>query len=153
MFLSKDRIGGILLLVFCVVYAYLSQQIKLLPFQEQGAFTPRTMPEVLSVLGIGLSILVIVFPGSSERPAFSQLNLKLGMVFLLLMSLYGFMVRPAGFLLSTSLFLIIGFALLGERRISKLLLVSVPLVVGFWVLMNYGLSVFIEPLPVFLRGS
>ena len=45
----------------------------------------------------------------------------------------------------------IGFAMLGERSIAKLLLVAVPLVVAFWVLMNYGLSVFIEPLPSFLR--
>lgn len=152
MTLSKDRIGGILLLVFCIIYAYLSQQIKLLPFQAQGAFTPRTMPEVLSVLGIGLSVLVIIFPGNKDRFILSGLNWKLGVIFLTLMSAYGFAVRPAGFLLSTSLFLIIGFALLGERSIAKLLLVSVPLVVGFWVLMNFGLSVFIEPLPAFVRG-
>ncbi len=152
MALSKDRIGGILLLIFCIVYAYLSQQIKLLPFQANGAFTPRTMPEVLSVLGIGLSTLVIAFPANNDRPQLSELNWKLGLVFLALMSVYGFMVRPAGFLISTSMFLIIGFGLLGERSIAKLLLVSIPLVFGFWVLMNFGLNVFIEPLPFFLRG-
>lgn len=152
MLLSKDRIGGVLLLIFCIIYAYLSQQIKLLPFQAQGAFTPRTMPEVLSVLGIGFSVLIIIFPSSAERPEFSEVNWKLGVLFLALMSVYGFTIRPAGFLLSTSVFLIAGFALLGERNIAKLLLVSLPLVFGFWALMNYGLSVFIEPLPFFLRG-
>ena len=152
MALSKDRIGGILLLIFCIIYGYLSQQIKLLPFQANEAFTPRTMPEVLSVLGIGLSVLVIAFPANNDRPKLSELNWKLGLVFLALMSVYGFTVRPAGFLISTSLFLIIGFALLGERNIARLLLVSIPLVVGFWALMNFGLSVFIEPFPWFVRG-
>jgi len=68
------------------------------------------------------------------------------------MSIYGFAIRPAGFILSTSAFLMIGFAMLGERNIIRLLIVAVPIVVGFWALMNLGLGVFIEPLPIFLRG-
>ena len=151
MTISKDRLGGFLLLVFCIVYAFLGQQIKLLPFQEAGAFTARTMPEVLSVLGIGLSLLVIVFPGNKERADFSGLNWKAGLAFLVLMSAYGFLVRPLGFIISTSAFLMIGFAMLGERSLAKLVLVAVPLVVIFWALMTLGLSVFIEPLPFFMK--
>ena len=152
MILSRDRIGGILLLLFCLTYAWLSQNIKLLPFQMNSAFHARTMPEVLAVLGVSLSLLVIIFPADDEKLSLHNLNWPLGLAFLVLMSAYGFAVRPAGFLLATSLFLTIGFAMLGERSIAKLLLVAVPLVVAFWVLMNYGLSVFIEPLPSFLRG-
>ena len=150
--LTKDRIGGLLMLTFCLIYAWQSQNIRVLPFQLNSSFHARTMPEVLAVLGIGLSLLVIIFPGDRERFTFTGQKLGLGLAFLLLMSAYGFAVRPAGFLLATSLFLMTGFAMLGERGITKLLLVSVPLVVCFWVLMNYGLSGFIEPLPVFLRG-
>ena len=47
----------------------------------------------------------------------------------------------------------IGYWLLGERRPLLLIIAAVPLVVAFWVLMRYGLDVFIEPLPVFLRGE
>ncbi len=151
MILSRDRIGGILLLLFCLVYFWKIGDIRLLPFQANQAFTPRTIPEVLAALGIGLSLLVIVFPADSEKLKLSGLNWPLGLAFLILMSVYGFTVRPLGFLLATSLFLMIGFAMLGERNIVKLVLVAVPLVVAFWVLMNYGLSVFIEPLPSFLR--
>ncbi|EFL89267.1 tripartite tricarboxylate transporter TctB family protein [Ahrensia sp. R2A130] len=152
MALSKDRIGGLLMLTFCLIYAWQSQNIKLLPFQLNSSFHARTMPEVLAVLGVGLSVLVIAFPSDKERFTLTGQKLGLGLAFLALMSAYGLAVRPAGFLLSTSLFLTIGFAMLGERSIAKLLLVAVPLVVSFWVLMNYGLSVFIEPLPAFLRG-
>lgn len=151
MFFTKDRIGGLLMLIFCLVYAWQSQNIRMLPFQMNSAFNAQTMPEVLSVLGIGLSILIILFPSSSERLALSKLNWPLGLAFLALMSVYGLTVRPAGFLLSTTLFLMLGFAMLGERNILKLVLVAVPLVVGFWALMNYGLSVYVAPLPFFLR--
>ena len=150
--LSKDRLGGLLLLAFCITYAMLSRDIRLLPFQENAAFHARTMPEVLSVLGIGLSLIVIVFPGSNRRLDFGGYDWIRCLLFLALMSAYGLTIRPVGFILSTSLFLMIGFALLGERRPLMLILVSVPLVVAFWALMTLGLDVFIEPLPAFLGG-
>lgn len=152
------RVGGILLLAFCLFYAYKIDDIRLLPFQANQAFTAVTMPQVLAALGIILSLLIIAFPdGNSPRrlvDAFrgNELNWKLGCAFLVLMSIYGFTVRPLGFLIATSLFLIAGFALLGERSPLKLILIAVPIVVAFWALMNFGLSVVIEPLPVFLRG-
>lgn len=150
--MNNARLGGILLLIFCLTYAWLSQSIRLLPFQMNTAFHARTMPEFLAVLGIVLSIAIILFPGSRERVDWRALNWPLGIAFLILMSAYGFTVRPLGFILSTSLFLIIGFRLLGERSPIRLLAVSVPLVVAFWALMNFGLDVFIEPLPWILRG-
>ena len=102
MLFSKDRIGGLLLLIFCIVYGLLSQQIKLLPFQANVAFHARTMPEVLSVIGIGLAVLIIVFPGSQAKPQFRGYNWLIGAVFLALMSLYGLTIRPLGFIVSTS---------------------------------------------------
>ncbi len=153
MLLSKDRIGGALLLAFCITYGILSQEITLLPFQAKVAFHARTMPEILSIMGIGLSLLIIVFPGSPERPKLAGFNWLAAILFLILMSLYGLTIRPLGFILSTSVFLIAGFALLGERSPVKLLLVALPIAVGFWVLMTHGLDVFLEPLPWFLKGQ
>ncbi len=153
MSMSKDRIGGVLLLVFCLTYGLLSQQITLLPFQENVAFHARTMPEVLSVLGIGLAVLIIVFPGSDKKLELAGYNWISCALFLGLMSLYGLTIRPLGFILSTSLFLMIGFWLLGERKPLLLILASVPLVVLFWVLMTQGLDVFIEPLPAFMKSE
>lgn len=153
MLFSKDRIGGLLLLIFCITYGLLSQNITLLPIQARAAFTARTMPEVLTVLGIGLSMLVLIFPGSNDRPQLRGFNWFTAALFLVLMSAYGLTVRPWGFLLSTSLFLMIGFALLGERSPLRLIAVAVPLVVAFWALMTQGLDVFIEPLPWFLKGD
>ncbi|MEN0087631.1 MAG: tripartite tricarboxylate transporter TctB family protein [Pseudomonadota bacterium] len=156
--LTKSRIGGLMLLIFCVFYALKIGDIRLLPFQANQAFTARTMPQALAALGIILSILVIAFGGNKDPKRLAEpfkmnaLNWPLGLAFLAIMSIYGFTVRPMGFLLSTSVFLMVGFAMLGERSIVRLSAVAIPLVVLFWVLMNYGLSVFIEPLPWFLRS-
>lgn len=149
--IAKDRIGGVLLLIFCIVYAVLSQDIRLLPFQERAAFHARTMPEVLSILGIGLSAWLILFPGNREAPNLAGADWIKTALFLALMSAYGFTIRPLGFILSTTLFLMIGYMLLGERKPLPLILASVPLVVGFWVLMTQGLDVYIDPIPRFLR--
>ncbi len=149
MVISKDRIGGFFLLIFCLVYGYLSQKIVLLPFQAQAAFHARTMPEVLAVLGVSLSVLVIMFPGSDDKPQLRGYHWGLGIAFLLLMSAYGFSIRPLGFIISTSSFLMIGFWMLGERSIARLLCVGVPIVMAFWLLMTQGLDVVINPLPVF----
>lgn len=144
--LTKARVGGALILAFCLLYAWLIGDIRLLPFQRGQAFTARTMPTVLAALGVGLSLAVILQPGG-ERPDLRGLSWGRVVLFLGLMSLYGFTVRPMGFIIATSAFLMTGFALLGERRVWMLALVAVPLVVGFWVLMTQGLDVYIDPWP------
>ena len=148
--LTKDRIGALLLLAFSLVYGYLSQSIRLLPFQQNVAFHARTMPEILTVLAVVLALLLLLMPPSQDKLSLSGLKLGKGLLFLVLMSIYGLTLRPLGFIISTSLFLIIGYALLGERRPLPLLLASVPLVVVFWLLMTKGLDVFIEPWPNWL---
>lgn len=119
MTLSKDRIGGLLMLAFRALYAWKIGDIRLLPFQANQTFTPSTIPEVLAVLDTGLSVLVILFPCSDQRLSLTGLNWPLGLAFLVLMSIYGFTVRLLGFLAATSLFLIIGFAMLGERKAAS----------------------------------
>ena len=147
---TKDRIGALLLLAFSLVYGYLSQSIRLLPFQQNVAFHARTMPEILTVLAVVLALLLLLMPPSQDKLSLSGLKLGKGLLFLVLMSIYGLTLRPLGFIISTSLFLIIGYVLLGERRPLPLLLASVPLVVVFWLLMTKGLDVFIEPWPNWL---
>ena len=151
--ISKDRVGGLLLLVFCLLYGWLIQDIRLLPFQMDDAFTARTMPQALTFLGVGMSAALIVFPGNTDPVVLKGMQWGRVGIFLALMSAYGLTIRPMGFIASTSVFLMVGFALLGERKPITLFLAAVPLVVLFWVLMTQGLDVFIEPLPEFLRGD
>lgn len=152
MFFTKRRIGGMLLLAFCIAYAILAQRIPLLPFQAKSAFHARTMPEILAVMGTALSIAIIVLPSPAEYVSTKGQNWLTALAFLVLMSIYGLTIRPFGFVLASSMLLGVGYWLLGERKIWLLLVTSVPVAIAFWALMSIGLGVFIEPLPWFLRG-
>jgi len=151
-FFTNRRIGGLLLLAFCVTYAVLSQRIPLLPFQANVAFHARTMPEILAVMGIGLCLAIILLPSPQEFVDLTGKHWFTVIAFLALMSFYGLTIRPLGFILASTILLGVGYWILGERKIWLVLLASVPISVGFWALMTLGLGVFIEPLPWFLRG-
>jgi putative tricarboxylic transport membrane protein len=150
--LSKDRIGALFLLAFSLAYGALTFRIPLLPFQAGAAFTAKTMPEALAVLGTLLSLALLVKPSSHGRPEVAGFHWRRAALFCLIMVVYGLTVRPLGFLVSTSLFLMAGFMILGERRPLVILGASVPIVVLFWALMTQVLDVFVAPWPEFLSG-
>ena len=150
---SKDRLGGALLLLFFICYAWLSLDIRLPPAYSNAIFNAQTLPHFLAVLGILGAVCLIAFPSkSSQAPARSESVQSLSwsrlLSFLALMSVYGLSLRPLGFLLSTSLFLMAGFLLLGERRPTWLIGVAVLVTVSFWALMSLGLGVFLSPWPM-----
>ncbi|MEM1314301.1 MAG: tripartite tricarboxylate transporter TctB family protein [Pseudomonadota bacterium] len=153
MTLSKDRIGALLLLAFCCGYWFMTYRIRMLPFQADQAFNAQTMPEALAVLGVILCLAILVFPGASDRPEVAGFKWGLGAFMIALMVFYGLTLRPLGFLASTTLFLIGGYAALGERNPLMLLIASVPIVFGFWALMTYGLDIYVAPLPAMFSGS
>ena len=147
---NSNRIGGMILFVFSAAYAYLSTTIPLLPFQAQAAFTAKTLPEVLSVLGLVFSMVLIVSPGTEPAPNVSSYYWGRAALICTMMVVYGLIIRKAGFVPSTITFLMCGFLLLGERRWTMMLLTSVILVVLFWALMTQVLDVHIAAWPEFL---
>ena len=148
--LTRDRIGALLMLVFSLFYWLQIDDIKILAFQASSAMTGRTIPEILAALGVGLSLLALLRPSSNEKLVLTGFQWRRAALICLLMIAYGFTVRPVGFLISTSLFLIGSIVVLGERRLWVILVASVPLVILFWALMTQVLGVFIEPWPEFL---
>ena len=152
MMLTRDRIGAFMMLAFSIFYGARTFHIPLLPFQADAAFTARSMPFALAVLGVALSLVLLLKPGPGQRVQTAGFHWGRAFVLCALMVAYGLSVRPIGFLISTSLFLIGGFLVLGERRPWLILVASVPIVVFFWVLMTQFLGVFIAPWPAFLEG-
>jgi putative tricarboxylic transport membrane protein len=150
--LTNNRIGAFLLLIFCVAYGVLTFRITLLPFQAKAAFTARTMPEALAVLGVALSLLLLLKPGSDAKPEVSGFLWKRAAMVCVLMVLYSLTIRAGGFLISTSLFLSGGFIILGERRPLLIVLSAVPIVVAFWFLISQFLGVYVAPWPEFLTA-
>lgn len=148
--LTNDRIGAIVLLAFSIGYGALIYQIPLLPFQANAAFTAQTLPKALSLLSIVLSLILLFTSKNMALPdvvGFKWLN---GILICVLMVVYGFSIRPVGFLISTSLFLILSEYILGERRKKILIFSTIPVVLFFWYLMSQLLGVYVAPLPEFI---
>lgn len=147
--INNNRLGGLIFLVFCIAYGYLTTNITLLSFQQNAAFTAKTLPQVLTFLGVMLSLVLIIKPGQEAVADLSDYQWKRGLLICLVMVIYGFVIRSFGFIPSTIIFLMSGFYILGERRWIMMSLTAIILVVFFWVLMTQFLGVYIVAWPTF----
>lgn len=145
--LNRDRISALVLLAFSIAYGVLAYDIELYFVAPDDPFTPRTFPIALSWAGGAVALLILILPGKGT-PTFSLDAIKamdwpriLGLC--VLMIAYGLTIKRFGFLISTSLFLICGYWLLGERRWWLLLLASIPVAVGFQFILHGLLGVYI----------
>jgi len=155
--LNRDRVSGLIFLLVCLIYGYQTTQIQLFPGDEYEAFTARTLPYLLTTAGIIMSLLLIVMsPAKSPTEqncntgSGSSLDWRLLTAFVVLMVAYGVGLTWLGFVLATSLFLLAGFWLLGERRKAVLLGASFPFVTVFWLLLTKVLDIYLEPGYLFL---
>ena len=65
------------------------------------------------------------------------------------MIFYSITLRFLGFVISSIIFLVGGFYILGERRIWLLFIGSIPLVLFIWFLMGHILGMYIAPGEIF----
>ena len=150
MTLTKERIGALFFLALSIAYGYMSYQIKLYPGDELEAMTARTLPIFLSGMGVVFSLVLLATGNKQESSSnISGLDWKPVILLMLLSLLYGFALDWLGFLISTTLFLIAGFRILGEKRIRILLLVAVPFVFIFWFGLTQLLDIYLAPGRVF----
>lgn len=148
--LSGDRISAMIFLIVCLCYGYQSSLIPFFPGDEYEPFTARTLPTILTVVGIILSLLLLVSaPSDKEKTDITQFHWRLLGSFLLLMALYGVGLTYLGFVLATGFFLMIGFYLLGERNKKILFGASFPFVILFYLMLTQGLDIYLEPGIIF----
>ncbi|WP_227268544.1 tripartite tricarboxylate transporter TctB family protein [Roseobacter weihaiensis] len=160
--MALDRWIGLVLLGICLIYGYtawFTMDDALAPFMRRNPIWPSTFPKVLSILGI-LASLVIVLGlekgdakiGDIDYRKLWEYNLGQALLLLGLMVAYALLLRPAGFLLSTSGFLIAGSLILGERRIFLTLMIAGVATGIVWYLVQVVLGIFLRPLPLFIGG-
>jgi putative tricarboxylic transport membrane protein len=150
MTLSKERIGALFFLALSILYGYFASGIKLYPGDELDPMTAQTLPFVLSGLGIAFSLsLLISDKGAGRGMGVGHLNWKPVIGLMLISLAYGFALDWLGFLISTTLFLIAGFRILGEKRVKILLLVAVPFVFIFWFGLTQMLDIYLAPGRIF----
>ena len=160
--MALDRWIALVLLGICLAYGYaawFTMDGNLAPFMRRNPIWPSTFPKVLSVLGI-IACLVILLGFEKSEPKEADIDYRrLGeyhlwqaILLLGLMVVYALTLRPLGFLLSTSAFLILGSFILGERKWHIMLPVSLIATVAVWYLVQQVLGIYMRPLPGFLGG-
>ncbi len=153
--MSKDTVGALFFLVLSLLYGLMTFNIPLNVMAKKAFFTARTVPTTLAVFGIIISLLLLILPSpdadgrNSIIKTFRGFKWKRAGLLLASMIFYGLIIKLVGFIISTILFLIVGFRILGEQRVKILLLASIPFVVVFWFLINKILGVYLEPGSLF----
>ena len=158
--MALDRWVALVLLGICLTYGYTAWFMMdgaLPPIMKRLAVWPSSFPKVLSIAGIILSLIVLLGIEKGEEKVgdidYRRLHeYKLGQALALLglMVAYAILLRPAGFLLATSGFLIGGSVILGERRWIVMIVVSTIAAFGIWYLVQEVLGIFLRPLPFFM---
>ncbi|MGB0663462.1 MAG: tripartite tricarboxylate transporter TctB family protein [Pontibacterium sp.] len=151
MTITKDHIGGLVFLALSVAYGYYATQIPLLPGDEFEPFHAQSLPTALAYLGGILSIGLIV---TADRSANNKLRLAgydfaLVAKLLVLVVVFGLALDYVGFLISTIIFLVAGYWLLGVRKVKTLLIASVPFAVGIWFALTQLLDIYLAPGKLF----
>ena len=158
--MALDRWVALVLLGICLTYGYTAWFMMdgaLPPIMKRLAVWPSSFPKVLSIAGIILSLIVVlgiekgeVKVGDIDYRRLHEHKLGQALALLGLMVAYAILLRPAGFLLATSVFLIGGSVILGERRWIVMIVVSAIATFGIWYLVQEVLGIFLRPLPFFM---
>ena len=147
MVITKDHIGGLAFLCLSAAYSYYTGDIPMLPGDEYEPFNAQTLPTVLAFMGGILSIALIVNASKNGGERLSLQGYDFGIVIklLVLVILFGVALEWVGFLLSTMLFLIGGYWVLGERRWKMLIIASLPFSVFIWFSLSQLLDIYLAP--------
>jgi putative tricarboxylic transport membrane protein len=162
--MALDRWIALVFIAFCCVYGYaafFTMDQLLPPFMQRNPVWPSTFPKVLAVAGVIVGLIVLLglekpdpnAPDSAPEINYRRLTeYKLGQALSLLGAMVGYalLLRPAGFLLATVLFLAGGAMILGERKLHILLPVACLAAGLVWYLVQQVLGIFLTPLPAFL---
>ncbi len=142
--ISTVKIISLLFFIFSAFYLYTAYQIRVFSFDENAAFNAKTFPIYLGYFGMFIAALKIVLPEkASEEVDQKFLNYKKTLVLVLIMVIYGLTIRPVGFFLSTSLFLLSSYYFLGERRWLRMFMLSFPFVAIFMFLVHGLLDIYL----------
>jgi len=152
--ITADKIGALVFFIFSVCYGYYAFQIPLYPGEELEVFSSQTMPKVYAFTAIVISSLALILGfiddirnGShvttQSKDKFDRVGWMRIASLIGLMVFYGTTLEVLGFITSTILFLILGYLIMGERKIKTIILASVPVVIVFWAIMTQALGIYL----------
>ena len=150
--ISTDKIISLLFFVLSAFYLYQTYQIQVFSFDENAPFNAKTFPIYLGYTGMFFAGLKILLPEKSiEEVNHNVLDYKKVIYLVIIMIFYGLTILRVGFFLSTSIFLLLSYYFLGERRWKWMLLFSFPFVALFMLLLHGVLDIYLrDPLLKYL---
>lgn len=160
--MALDRWIALIILGVCMAYGYTAWFVMdegLAPFMRRAPIWPSSFPKVLSVIGIVTSLIILIGFEKSDAKELEIDYRRLGdyhlgqaIALLALMVAYALLLRPFGFLGSTFGFLVLGSALLGERRWIMMGVIAALATFIVWYLVQQVLGIYLRPLPGFIGG-
>lgn len=63
---------------------------------------------------------------------------------------FALLLRPAGYIIATTLFLTVGAYVLGEKRLHLSVPIGLVTSVSTWYIVQVGLGIYLVPLPAFM---
>ena len=143
--ISPSKIISLLFFIFSGFYLYTAHQIQVFAFDEDAAFNAKTFPIYLGYAGLIFSALYIILPETKPSNVdLKILDYKKTIILVILMILYGLTILRIGYFLSTSLFLVSSYIVLGERKWIWIFILSFPFVPIFMYLLHGLLNIYLR---------
>ena len=115
--INSVKIISLLFFVLSAFYLYTAHQIQVFAFDEGAPFNAKTFPIYLGYAGLVFSALYIILPETKPSNVdLKVLDYKKTITLVILMILYGLTILRIGYFLSTSIFLVLSYIVLGERK-------------------------------------
>ena len=133
--INTTKIISLLFFIFSAFYLYTAYQIQVFTFDENAPFNAKTFPIYLGYAGMFLAGLKIILPERlKEEVDHKVLDYKKVIFLVIIMIFYGLTILRVGFFVSTSIFLLLSYYFLGERRWKFMIIFSFPFVAIFMFL-------------------
>ena len=143
--ISPSKIISLLFFIFSGFYLYTAHQIQVFTFDENAAFNAKTFPIYLGYAGLIFSALYVILPETKPSNVdLTILDYKKTILLVFLMIIYGVTILRVGYFLSTSIFLVLSYIVLGERRWVWVFTLSFPFVAIFMYLLHGLLNIYLR---------
>ncbi|MBF9046955.1 tripartite tricarboxylate transporter TctB family protein [Rhodobacterales bacterium LSUCC0031] len=164
--MALDRWIALAFITLCCVYGYaafFTMDDSLPPILRRNPIWPSTFPKMLAVAGIIVGLMVLFGPktrkadnpakaadGTMDITKLREYQIVPALALVVLMLAYAMTLRPLGFLGSTTLFLMLGAMILGERKLYVLIPIAGLAAWSIWYLVQEVLGIFLRPWPAFM---
>ncbi len=143
--ISSVKIISLLFFILSAFYLYTAYQIQVFSFDENAPFNAKTFPIYLGYAGMFLAGLKIILPERlKEEVDHKVLDYKKVIFLVVIMIFYGLTILRVGFFVSTSIFLLLSYYFLGERRWKFMIIFSFPFVAIFMFLLHGLLNIYLR---------